>query len=146
MVHILAEIIESEPQVIGFLSEFLNSTFAQISAIGVSGLASISLLLSKILPSRNFSQTLTDRYHELKDQLLKETTKLEELTVAQNEYQQATDDLIMEIAKHSPNKKIKELGEQLSEKKKQLTLQETIQAKVDKQVAKTIKVLKEKTE
>jgi len=146
MFHLLTEIIESEPQVIGFLSEFLNSTFAQISAIGVSGLASISLLLSRILPSRNFSQTLTDRYHELKDQLLKETTKLEELTVAQNEYQQATDDLIMEIAKHSPNKKIKELGEQLSEKKKQLTLQETIQAKVDKQVAKTIKVLKEKTE
>jgi hypothetical protein len=147
MLHLLTDIIETtEPITIGFLSDFLNSTFAQISAIGISGMAGLGVFLSRLLPSKNFSQVISDRYHELKEQVLKETAKLEELQVAQKEYQEANDALLAEIAKHSPNKKIKELGEQLSEKKKQLTLQETIQEKVDKQVAKTIKVLKEKVE
>lgn len=145
MFHLFAEVVEqTPPEVVGVLSELLNSTFAQISAIGVSGLASVSLLLSKLIPSKNFSQTISDKYHELKGMVEKETQKIESLTVAQKEYQEATNDLIREIALHSPNKKIKELGEKLNEKKKNLNIQENIQEQVNTQVAKVVKVLKEK--
>jgi hypothetical protein len=56
----------------------------------------------------------------------------------------ANDALLIEIAQHSPNKKIKELGDKLNEKKKELNIQENIQDKVQEQVAKVVKVLKEK--
>jgi hypothetical protein len=145
MFHLFTDVVENTPpEVVGALSEFLNSTFAQISAIGVSGLASISLLLSKIIPTKNFSQNISDKYYELKAMVEKETNKLDELTNAQKAYQEANDALLIEIAQHSPNKKIKELGEKLGEKKKELNIQENIQDRVQEQVAKVVKVLKEK--
>jgi DNA-binding transcriptional regulator GbsR (MarR family) len=131
---ILSEVISevvAEPEVVGGLSEFFNSAFATISAIGVSGMAGITLLLAKVLPSKNFSKGVTDKLFNLEDQLHTEKSKVAELEVAQKEYQETNDELLMEIALNSPNNKVKELGKKLQEKKKELSLQQKIQDKVN---------------
>jgi hypothetical protein len=108
MWHLLTEVVE-QPETLGFLKEFLDSAFAQISALGLSGVAGITLLLSKFLPSKNFTQTITDKLFSLEDALKGEISKVQELELAQKEYQDTTDELMKEIALHSPNAKIKEL-------------------------------------
>jgi hypothetical protein len=130
MWHLLTEVVVEQPETIGFLKEFLDSAFAQISALGLSGVAGITLMLGKILPSKNFTQTITDKLFKLEDTLKGEISKVQELELAQKEYQDTTDDLMKEIALHSPNQKVKDLGKQLEEKKQALTLQQTIQDKV----------------
>jgi hypothetical protein len=129
MWHLLTEVIE-QPETIGILKEFLDSAFAQISAFGLSGIAGATLLLSKIIPSKNFSKSVTDKLFLLEDSLKGEISKVKELELAQKEYQDTTDELMKEIALHSPNQKVKDLGKQLEEKKQALTLQQTIQDKV----------------
>jgi hypothetical protein len=130
MWHLLTEVVVEQPETIGFLKEFLDSAFAQISALGLSGVAGITLLLGKILPSKNFSQTITDKLFKLEDTLKGEISKVQELELAQKDYQDTTDELMKEIALHSPNAKIKELGKKLEEKKQALNIQQTIQDKV----------------
>ena len=148
MWHLFTEVVE-QPETIGFLKEFLDSAFAQISAFGLSGVAGITLLLGKILPSKNFTQTITDKLFTLEDALKGEISKVQELELAQKEYQDTTDELMKEIALHSPNAKIKELGKQLEEKKQALSIQQTIQNKVEEKTkqlkAQVVSVLK-KTE
>jgi hypothetical protein len=148
MWHLLTEVVE-QPETIGFLKEFLDSTFAQISAFGLSGVAGITLLLGKILPSKNFTQTITDKLFTLEDTLKGEITKVKELELAQKEYQDTTDELMKEIALHSPNAKVKELGKKLEEKKQALNIQQTIQDKITEKTkeikAQVVSVLK-KTE
>lgn len=129
MWHLLTEVVE-QPETLGFLKEFLDSAFAQISALGLSGVAGITLLLGKLLPSKNFTQTITDKLFTLEDALKGEITKVKELELAQKEYQDTTDELMKEIALHSPNAKIKDLGKKLEEKKQALNIQQTIQDKV----------------
>jgi hypothetical protein len=130
MWHLLTEVVVEQPETLGFLKEFLDSAFAQISALGLSGVAGITLLLGKLLPSKNFSQTITDKLFSLEDALKGEISKVQELELAQKEYQDTTDELMKEIALHSPNAKIKELGKKLEEKKQALNIQQTIQDKV----------------
>lgn len=144
MLHLLTSLAETitEPEVVGGLSEFFNSAFAQISAIGVSGMTALGIFLSKIIPSKNFTAGITDKVFKLEDTLKGEITKLQELEVAQKDYQQANDDLLKEIALHSPNAKIKELGKKLEEKKKALTLQQQIQEKVNEKTSEIVSVLK----
>jgi hypothetical protein len=129
MWHLFTEIIE-QPETVGALKDVLDSAFAQISAFGLSGVAGATLLVSKIIPSKNFSKSVTDKIFALEDSLKGEISKVKELELAQKEYQDTTDDLMKEIALHSPNQKVKDLGKQLEEKKQALTLQQTIQDKV----------------
>ena len=149
MWHLLTDIVVEQPETIGFLKEFLDSAFAQISAFGLSGVAGITLLLGKILPSKNFTQTITDKLFTLEDALKGEISKVQELELAQKEYQDTTDELMKEIALHSPNAKVKELGKKLEEKKQALSIQQTIQNKVEEKTkqlkAQVVSVLK-KTE
>ena len=146
MWHLLTEVITEQPEVVGELADFFNSAFAQISAIGVSGMAGIGFLLAKILPSKNFSKGVTDKLFTLEDKLRAEGNKLIELETAQKEYQEANDELLKEIALNSPNTKVKDLGKKLEEKKKELSLQQHIQNKVNEKTkelqTKVVSVLK----
>ena len=145
MWHLFTEVVE-QPETIGFLKEFLDSAFAQISALGLSGVAGITLFLGKILPSKNFTQTITDKLFSLEDTLKGEISKVKELELAQQEYRDTTDELMKEIALHSPNAKIKELGKKLEEKKQALNIQQTIQDKITEKTkeikAQVVSVLK----
>lgn len=145
MWHLLTEVVE-QPETIGFLKEFLDSAFAQISALGLSGVAGITLFLGKILPSKNFTQTITDKLFSLEDTLKGEISKVKELELAQQEYRDTTDELMKEIALHSPNAKVKELGKKLEEKKQALNIQQTIQDKITEKTkeikAQVVSVLK----
>ena len=100
------------------------------------------------MPSNNAILTLSEKINELKETTKMDALKITELETAQKEYQQANDNLLMEIAKNSPNAKIKELGKQLDEKKKELSIQEQIQEKVNNAVkvveAKAVSILKKK--
>ena len=149
MWHLLTEVVVEQPETIGFLKEFLDSAFAQISAFGLSGIAGITLLLGKYLPSKNFTQNVTDKLFKIEDTLKSEISKLQELELAQKEYQDTTDELMKEIALHSPNAKVKELGKKLEEKKQALSIQQTIQDKITERTkeikAQVVSVLK-KTE
>jgi hypothetical protein len=138
MWNLLTDIVVEQPETLGFLKEFLDSAFAQISAFGLSGVAGITLLLGKVLPSKNFTQTITDKLFTLEDALKGEISKVQELELAQKDYQDTTDELMKEIALHSPNAKVKELGKKLEEKKQALNIQQTIQDKVS-EVTKGIK-------
>ena len=145
MWHLFTEVVE-QPETIGFLKEFLDSAFAQISALGLSGVAGITLFLGKILPSKNFTQTITDKLFSLEDTLKGEISKVKELELAQQEYRDTTDELMKEIALHSPNAKVKELGKKLEEKKQALNIQQTIQDKITEKTkeikAQVVSVLK----
>ena len=149
MWHLLTDIVVEQPETLGFLKEFLDSAFAQISAFGLSGVAGITLLLGKVLPSKNFTQTITDKLFTLEDALKGEISKVQELELAQKDYQDTTDELMKEIALHSPNAKVKELGKKLEEKKQALNIQQTIQDKIAERTkeikAQVVSVLK-KTE
>jgi seryl-tRNA synthetase len=146
MWHLLTEVVVEQPETIGFIKEFLDSAFAQISAFGLSGIAGITLLLGKYLPSKNFTQNVTDKLFKIEDTLKSEISKLQELELAQKEYQDTTDELMKEIALHSPNAKVKELGKKLEEKKQALSIQQTIQDKITERTkeikAQVVSVLK----
>jgi seryl-tRNA synthetase len=146
MWHLLTEVVVEQPETIGFLKEFLDSAFAQISAFGLSGIAGITLLLGKYLPSKNFTKNVTDKLFKIEDTLKSEISKLQELELAQKEYQDTTDELMKEIALHSPNAKVKELGKKLEEKKQALSIQQTIQDKITERTkeikAQVVSVLK----
>jgi hypothetical protein len=103
-------------------------------------------LLGKVLPSKSFSKAITDKIFTLEDSLKGEISKVQELELAQKEYQDTTDELMKEIAIHSPNQKVKDLGKQLEEKKQALTIQQTIQEKINEKTkemkAQVVSVLK----
>jgi hypothetical protein len=131
------------------LAELLNSTLAWVLSLGGAGIGGLMLIFSKILPSRTFTTSITDKIFNLEDTLKGEVAKVVELEHAQTEYQQANDDLLIELAKLSPNAKAKELAIKLEEKKKALNVQQIIQDKVAEKTkefkAKIVSVLK-KTE
>jgi hypothetical protein len=148
MLHLLTEIVE-QPQTTNFITDLFNSAFAQITAIGGAGIGGLILLFSKLLPSKNFANNITDKIFSLENTLKGEVEKVAELEIAQREYQDANDELLKELALLSPNTKAKELAKKLEEKKQALNVQEQIQAKVSEKTkelqAKVVSVLK-KTE
>lgn len=150
MIHlfnIFTEVVE-EPQTLGFLTELLNNTLTWVISLGGAGILAISNIMSKFIPSKDFKLETWNKISSIEDLLDKDATKIAELETAQKEYQQANDELLMEIALNSPNAKIKELGKKLDEKKKQLSIQETIQEKVNNAVKsveqKAVSILKKK--
>lgn len=149
MLHLFTDVVVEQPETIGFLSELLNSTLAWVLSLGGAGVGGLMLIFSKILPSKTFTTSITDKIFNLEDTLKGEVAKVVELEHAQTEYQQANDDLLIELAKLSPNAKAKELAIKLEEKKKALNVQQIIQDKVAEKTkefkAKIVSVLK-KTE
>ena len=120
-----------------------------MTTIGAGAITGVVAIIRSFLPSTNAIITLNDKIAKLKEMTSVESVKIKELEEAQKAYQQTNDDLLKEIALHSPNAKIKELGKQLEEKKQALTIQQTIQNKIDEKTkeiqAKVVSVLK-KTE
>ena len=144
---ILTEVTE-QPQTVGFLTELLNNTWTWVTTIGAGAITGIVAIVRSFMPSNSAILTLSEKINELKETTKLDALKITELEEAQKEYQQANDDLLMEIALNSPNAKIKELGKKLDEKKKQLSIQEQIQEKVNSAVkvveAKAVSILKKK--
>jgi hypothetical protein len=116
--------------------------------LGTAGLVGVSTIVRSFVPSNGAIVAITDKINELKEMTNLEAIKIKELEQAQKQYQQANDDLLMEIAKNSPNVKVKELGKKLEEKKNELTIQEQIQEKVNQAVKsveqKAVSILKKK--
>ena len=148
MIKFLSEVVSEQPETIGFLTELLNSTWTWVTTIGAGAITGIVAIVRSFMPSNNAILTLSEKINELKETTKLDALKITELETAQKEYQQANDNLLMEIAKNSPNAKIKELGKQLDEKKKELSIQEQIQEKVNNAVkvveAKAVSILKKK--
>lgn len=145
LLHLLSEVV-TELETTNFIADLFNSAFAQITAIGGAGIGGLILLLSKIIPSKNFSTAVTDKIFNIETKLNGEVAKVEELEIAQKEYQEANDELLKELALLSPNAKAKELAKKLEEKKQALSLQQQIQSKVTEKAKEVISVLKKKTE
>jgi hypothetical protein len=145
---LLTDVVEL-PEATGFLTELLNNTWTWVTTIGAGAITGIVAIIRSFLPSTNAIVTLNDKIAKLKEMTSLESVKIKELEEAQKAYQQTNDDLLKEIALHSPNAKIKELGKQLEEKKQALNIQQTIQNKIDEKAkeiqAKVVSVLK-KTE
>ena len=148
MLKLLSEVVVEQPETLGFLSEILNNAFTWVMGLGTAGFVGVSTLLRAFVPSNGAIVALTDKIAELKEMTNLDAIKIKELEEAQKQYQQANDDLLMEIAKNSPNVKVKELGKQLEQKKQELTIQEQIQEKVNQAVksveAKAVTILKKK--
>lgn len=145
---ILTEVVAEQPETVGVLTEVLNNTLTWVISLGGAGVLAVSNIMTKVLPSKDFKSETWKKINGIESLINQEGVKLAELEEAQREYQKANDELLMEIAKHSPNAKVKELGKQLDEKKKQLNLQEQIQEKVNSAVktveAKAVSILKKK--
>jgi uncharacterized protein YcbK (DUF882 family) len=148
MFNILTEIVEQDPEIVGFLSELLNSAWAWVMSLGTAGAIFVTGLMRSVLPSKTALVTLTDRINEVKQLATQELHKLEELEIAQKEYEETNDELLMELANLSPNKRAKELGDKLREKKEKLSIQKQIQDKVNQAVksveSKAVSILKKK--
>jgi hypothetical protein len=148
MLKLLSEVVVEQPETLGFLSEILNNAFTWVMGLGTAGFVGVSTLLRVFVPSNGAIVALSDKIAELKEMTNLDAIKIKELEEAQKQYQQANDDLLMEIAKNSPNVKVKELGKQLEQKKQELTIQEQIQEKVNQAVksveAKAVTILKKK--
>jgi hypothetical protein len=148
MFNILTEIVEQDPEIVGFLSELLNSAWAWVMSLGTAGAIFVTGLMRSVLPSKTALVTLTDRINEVKQLATQELHKLEELELAQKEYEETNDELLMELANLSPNKRAKELGDKLREKKEKLSIQKQIQEKVNQAVksveSKAVSILKKK--
>jgi len=148
MFNILTEIVEQDPEIVGFLSELLNSAWAWVMSLGTAGAIFVTGLMRSVLPSKTALVTLTDRINEVKQLATQELHKLEELENAQKEYEETNDELLMELANLSPNKRAKELGDKLREKKEKLSIQKQIQDKVNQAVksveSKAVSILKKK--
>jgi hypothetical protein len=151
MYHIFkafTDIVVEEPQTIGFLTEILNNTLTWVISLGGAGVLAISNIMSKFLPSKDFKVETWKEITDLKQLFSVEKEKIEELETAQLEYQQVNDELLIELAKLSPNTKAKELLKKLEEKKQELTIQQKIQDKVNSAIKaveeKTVSILKKK--
>jgi len=148
MLKLFTEVVTEQPEAIGFLTELLNSAWTWVMGLGTAGFVGITTILRTFVPSNGAIVTLTEKIAELKEMTNLDALRIKELEQAQKDYQQANDDLLMEIAKNSPNKKVKELGDQLEQKKKELSIQEQIQEKVNQAVKtveqKAVSILKKK--
>jgi len=151
MYHIFkafTDIVVEEPQTIGFLTEILNNTLTWVISLGGAGVLAVSNIMSKFLPSKDFKVETWKEITDLKQLFSVEKEKIEELETAQVEYQQVNDELLIELAKLSPNTKAKELLKKLEEKKQELTIQQKIQDKVNSAIKaveeKTVSILKKK--
>ena len=131
MLKLFTEVVTEQPETIGFITELLNNAWTWVMGLGTAGLVGISTIIRSFVPSNGAIVAITDKINELKEMTNLEAIKIKELEQAQKQYQQANDDLLMEIAKNSPNVKVKELGKKLEEKKNELTIQEQIQEKVN---------------
>jgi hypothetical protein len=116
--------------------------------LGGAGVLAVSNIMSKFLPSKDFKVETWKEITDLKQLFSVEKEKIEELETAQVEYQQVNDELLIELAKLSPNTKAKELLKKLEEKKQELTIQQKIQDKVNSAIKaveeKTVSILKKK--
>lgn len=148
MLKLFTEVVTEQPETIGFITELLNNAWTWVMGLGTAGLVGISTIIRSFVPSNGAIVAITDKINELKEMTNLEAIKIKELQEAQKQYQQANDDLLMEIAKNSPNVKVKELGKKLEEKKNELTIQEQIQEKVNQAVKsveqKAVSILKKK--
>ena len=151
MYHIFkafTDIVVEEPQTVGFLTEILNNTLTWVISLGGAGVLAVSNIMSKFLPSKDFKVETWKEITDLKQLFSVEKEKIEELETAQVEYQQVNDELLIELAKLSPNTKAKELLKKLEEKKQELTIQQKIQDKVNSAIKaveeKTVSILKKK--
>ena len=148
MLKLFTEVVTEQPETIGFITELLNNAWTWVMGLGTAGLVGVSTIIRSFVPSNGAIVAITDKINELKEMTNLEAIKIKELQEAQKQYQQANDDLLMEIAKNSPNVKVKELGKKLEEKKNELTIQEQIQEKVNQAVKsveqKAVSILKKK--
>jgi len=148
MWHIL-DSVANEMTTTGFLTELLNNTWTWVTTVGAGVITGVVAIIRSFVPSNSALLTLNDKITQLKEMTNLDNIKIKELEEAQKAYQETNDELLKEIAIHSPNAKIKELGKQLEEKKKALSIQEQIQTKINEKTkelqAKVVSVLK-KTE
>jgi len=148
MWHIL-DSVANEMTTTGFLTELLNNTWTWVTTVGAGVITGVVAIIRSFVPSNSALLTLNDKIAQLKEMTNLDNIKIKELEEAQKAYQETNDELLKEIALHSPNAKIKELGKQLEEKKKALSIQEQIQTKINEKTkelqAKVVSVLK-KTE
>lgn len=145
---LLTEVVE-QPTATGFITELLNNTWTWVTTVGAGVITGVVAIIRSFVPSNTAILTLNDKIAQLKEMTNLDNIKIKELEEAQKAYQATNDELLKEIALHSPNAKIKELGKQLEEKKQALNIQEQIQAKINEKSkelqAKVVSVLK-KTE
>lgn len=148
MWHLLTE-VANETTTTGFLTELLNNTWTWVTTVGAGVITGAVAIIRSFVPSSSAILTLNDKIAQLKEMTNLDNIKIKELEEAQKAYQATNDELLKEIALHSPNAKIKELGKQLEEKKQALNIQEQIQSKITEKAkelqAKVVSVLK-KTE
>ena len=148
MWHLLTE-VANETTTTGFLTELLNNTWTWVTTVGAGVITGVVAIIRSFVPSNTAILTLNDKIAQLKEMTSIDNIKIKELEEAQKAYQTTNDELLKEIALHSPNAKIKELGKQLEEKKQALNIQEQIQSKINEKTkelqAKVVSVLK-KTE
>lgn len=148
MWHLLTE-VANEVTTTGFLTELLNNTWTWVTTVGAGVITGVVAIIRSFVPSNTAILTLNDKIAQLKEMTNLDNIKIKELEEAQKAYQATNDELLKEIALHSPNAKIKELGKQLEEKKQALNIQEQIQSKINEKTkelqAKVVSVLK-KTE
>jgi exonuclease VII large subunit len=145
MWHLLTE-VANETTTTGFLTELLNNTWTWVTTVGAGVITGVVAIIRSFVPSNSALLTLNDKIAQLKEMTNLDNIKIKELEEAQKAYQETNDELLKEIAIHSPNAKIKELGKQLEEKKKALSIQEQIQTKINEKSkelqAKVVSVLK----
>ncbi len=138
-VKLLTDVAE-QPESLGFLTELLNNTWTWVTTIGAGAVTGVVAIIRSFMPSNSAIMTLSEKINELKDGIKLDALKITELETAQKEYQEANDQLLIELAKLSPNTKAKELLKTLEEKKQSLSIQEQIAEKV----ASAVKVVEQK--
>ena len=136
---ILTDVAE-QPESLGFLTELLNNTWTWVTTIGAGAITGTVAIIRSFMPSNTAILTLSDKINELKEGVKLDALKITEFETAQKEYQDANDQLLIELAKLSPNTKAKELLKTLEEKKQSLSIQEQIAEKV----ASAVKVVEQK--
>ena len=139
LLKILTDVAE-QPESLGFLTELLNNTWTWVTTIGAGAITGVVAIIRSFMPSNTAILTLSDKINELKEGVKLDALKITELETAQKEYQDANDQLLIELAKLSPNTKAKELLKTLEEKKQSLSIQEQIAEKV----ASAVKVVEQK--
>jgi len=144
---LLTDVVE-QPETVGFLTELLNNTWTWVTTIGAGAITGVIAIVRSFVPSNSALLSLSDKINELREVTKLDALKIGELETAQKEYQQANDDLLLELAKLSPNTKAKELAKTLEDKKQSLSIQEQIAEKVNSAVkiveAKAVSILKKK--
>lgn len=145
LLKLLTDVVE-QPVSNGVITELLNNTWTWVTTVGAGVITGIVAIIRSFMPSNSAILTLNDKIAQLKEMTNLDNIKIKELEEAQKAYQQTNDELLKEIALHSPNAKIKELGKQLEEKKQALNIQEQIQSKINEKAkelqTKVVSVLK----